>query len=83
MRGPSLTGLGKRPVFTPAHQVDLLTGIGLPGPMMEDNLRKPVLGSSETFDMKQPRSIEDDEVLCRRFSSLAELGFGKTEVGFR
>jgi hypothetical protein len=28
MRGPSFTGLGKRPDLTPAHQVDLLTGIG-------------------------------------------------------
>jgi len=27
MRGPSFTGVGKRPALTPAHQVDLLTGI--------------------------------------------------------
>ena len=26
--GPNLTGLGKRPVRTPSHHVDLLTGIG-------------------------------------------------------
>lgn len=26
-RGPSFIGLGKRPVLTPAHQVDLETGI--------------------------------------------------------
>ena len=27
MFGASFTGFGKRPFFTPAHQVDLLTGI--------------------------------------------------------
>ena len=27
VRGPSFTGAGKRPDFTPAHHVDLLTGI--------------------------------------------------------
>jgi len=27
IRGPSLTGRGKRPDLTPSHQVDLLTGI--------------------------------------------------------
>ena len=42
MRGPSFTGLGYRPVFTPAHQVDLLTGIGPRGARMPDSLTKPV-----------------------------------------
>jgi hypothetical protein len=45
MRGPSFTGLGYRPVFTPAHQVDLLTGIGPRGARMPDSLTKPVLVS--------------------------------------
>jgi hypothetical protein len=41
MRGPSFTGLGKRPDFTPAHQVDLLTGIGPAGAKMEERRRNP------------------------------------------
>src|SRR3982074_1230271 len=45
MRGPSFTGLGYRPLFTPAHQVDLLTGIGPRGARMPDSLTKPVLVS--------------------------------------
>jgi len=45
MRGPSFTGLGYRPLFTPAHQVDLLTGIGPRGARMPESLRKPVLFS--------------------------------------
>lgn len=51
-RGPSLTGLGKRPDATPAHQQDFLTGMigGIGGsalelPMICGNRRKPVSGS--------------------------------------
>ena len=32
--GRDFDGLGKRPVFTPAHHVDLLTGMMPPGPMI-------------------------------------------------
>ena len=42
--GPSLLGLGKRPSFTPCHQVDLDTGIGPCGYKMLDKRTKPVLG---------------------------------------
>ncbi len=42
MRGPSFTGFGNRPLFTPAHQVDLLTGIGPRGAKMDASRRKPV-----------------------------------------
>lgn len=35
MRGPSLSGAGKRPDFTPAHQVDLLMGMGPFGARIE------------------------------------------------
>lgn len=53
MRGPSFrTGLGYRPDFTPAHQVDLQTGTkaGIGGtafrsPMICDRRRYPVSGS--------------------------------------
>jgi hypothetical protein len=44
MRGPSLTGLGYLPVLTPAHQVDLLTGIGPLGAMIEARRISPVSG---------------------------------------
>jgi hypothetical protein len=51
-RGPSFTGLGKRPDLTPSHQQDFLTGMiaGIGGtavgsPMIERRRRKPVSGS--------------------------------------
>jgi hypothetical protein len=42
VRGPSLTGAGKRPAFTPAHQLERLTGIGPPGARMLDMRRNPL-----------------------------------------
>jgi hypothetical protein len=47
IRGPSFTGLGKRPVFTPSHQVDLLTGIGPSGASNEARRMKPTSGIEE------------------------------------
>ena len=41
---PSFTGFGKRPSLTPCHQVDLLTGIGPDGAMIEARRTKPVSG---------------------------------------
>ena len=41
MRGPSFTGFGYRPSLMPAHQVDLLTGIGPSGARIWDNRTKP------------------------------------------
>jgi hypothetical protein len=35
IRGPNFTGFGYRPDLTPAHQVDLLTGMSPLGPMMD------------------------------------------------
>lgn len=46
MRGPSFTGAGYLPDLTPAHQVDLETGIGPRGANMAASLTKPELGSS-------------------------------------
>jgi hypothetical protein len=37
IRGPSFTGWGKRPSFTPAHHVDLLTGISPCGSKIVSN----------------------------------------------
>jgi hypothetical protein len=44
VRGPSLTGLGKRPVFTPCHQVERPTGIGPSGARIEVRRTKPSFG---------------------------------------
>lgn len=47
MRGPSLIGLGKRPSFTPAHQVDFPTGMGPWGEIISlMRRRRLVLASS-------------------------------------
>ena len=45
VRGPSFTGLGNRPDFTPDHQVDLQTGIGPFGARISEILMKPVFSS--------------------------------------
>jgi hypothetical protein len=45
IRGPSLTGLGNRPDLTPAHQVDLQTGMGPRGAMIRGRRTRPVFGS--------------------------------------
>ena len=82
MRGPSFTGLGKRPSFTPAHQVDLLTGIGPLGAMMEGRRTKPLEGSSVLFGKVSPHVFSYEVVLNRPVVFEAELGFALTEFGF-
>lgn len=42
MRGASLTGFGKRPVATPAHQVDFPIGIGPLGAKISRSRTKPL-----------------------------------------
>ena len=44
VRGPSFRGLGKRPDFTPCHQVDLETGIGPTGASIWERRTNPVWG---------------------------------------
>jgi hypothetical protein len=61
--GPNLRGFGKRPDFTPAHQVDLLTGIGPLGARMHASLTKPLAGNSGSCGMDHLRSVEEEEVL--------------------
>ena len=46
IRGPSLTGFGYRPLATPAHHVERLTGIGPSGPIIEGRRIKPISGSA-------------------------------------
>lgn len=47
--GPNFIGLGNRPVFTPAHQVDFDTGIGPFGAKMSLSRTKPVFESLNRF----------------------------------
>lgn len=42
--GPRCTGWGNRPDLTPAHQVDLATGMGPFGARIADNRTKPDVG---------------------------------------
>ena len=44
MRGPSLIGLGKRPLLTPAHHVERPTGMGPLGARIELSRTNPVWG---------------------------------------
>ena len=83
MRGPSLTGLGKRPSLTPAHQVDLLTGIGPLGAMMEGRRTKPLEGSSVLFGTVSPRVFSHEAILGRPTVVVAEFGFTLTEFGLK
>src|SRR3546814_3706471 len=82
MRGPSLTGFGNRPSLMPAHQVDLLTGIGPLGARIEASRTKPVAGRSVMFGMMPPRVVACEAVLGRAVQRMAEFGFGLTEFGF-
>ena len=57
MRGPSLWGFGNRPDLTPAHQVDLLTGIGPSGAKMDLSRKNLMIGGKLLFDMVQTRAV--------------------------
>src|SRR5262245_42942919 len=48
-RGPSFTGRGKRPVFTPDHQVDFEMGSGPLGAKIEESRTNPVSGRPMLF----------------------------------
>jgi hypothetical protein len=71
MRGPSFTGWGKRPVLTPAHQVDLATGIGPVGASIEDNLKNPVFGKPS--DTSQLHPLSDEAVLIGPIGIVGEF----------
>src|ERR1700730_9150766 len=45
VRGPSLTGLGNRPLLMPAHHDERPTEIGPVGARMEERRRKPAIES--------------------------------------
>jgi hypothetical protein len=83
--GPSFTGFGNRPALIPAHHVDLLTGMGPRGARIDASRRKPVVGSSKSFDTDCLRLVEDGAVLRRSIRAEADFGCAQkpeTEIGF-
>lgn len=66
----------------PAHHVDLLTGIGPSGAMIEESRTKPVVGKFLVFGMVPPRLVESEVVLDWPIRALAEFGKHQTEFGF-
>jgi hypothetical protein len=66
----------------PAHHVDLLTGIGPWGAIIEGRRRKPVVGSSNWFVMVSPRLFAVEVVLGRFIAAVAEVGLAITDFGF-
>ena len=66
----------------PAHQMDLLTGIGPWGAMIAGRRRKPVAGSSKGFGIVSPRVFAVEAVLGRFFIAVAEVGLALPEFGF-
>ena len=69
----SLTDLGQRPSFKPAHQVDLLTGTGPRGAMICGRRRKPVSGSAVS-DKIRLRPVEDETDLKDTIGLEAKFG---------
>ena len=75
--GPSLMGLGKRPPLIPAHQVDLLTGMGPRGAKIEASRTKPVVGSSKSFDTYYLRLMKDGGTLREIIRAEADFGYAQ------
>ncbi len=77
IRFPSFTGCGKRPLLTPAHQVDLATGIGPLGAKIEDSRINPVSGRPS--DMNQLHLLPDEGVLSGPIAAVGEFRNGLAE----
>ena len=75
--GPSFTGLGKRPALTPAHHVDLLTGMGPRGARIDASRTKPVVGSSSSFDTDFPHLVKDGAILVHSIGNEADFGYAR------
>jgi hypothetical protein len=73
-RFESFRGWGKCPDWTPAHHVDLLTGIGPRGAKMDASRTNPVSGNSALFAMDRLRLVEDGAVLWGPDRPLADFG---------
>ncbi len=90
VRGPSFTGSGKRPDLTPAHHVDLETGIGPSGPRIDLSRTKPVSGKVKQFRTKASYSKAEagsrDLLVRRRYSwthrACGRFGLHETEFGY-
>ena len=80
--GPNLTGFGNLPVFTPAHHVLLLTGIGPRGAKIEESRRNPVCGNVKTSGIDHLRRVEDGDDLLSPMVPVTEFGLSETEFGF-
>jgi hypothetical protein len=86
VRGPSLTGFGKRPLLMPAHQVERPTGIGPFGARMEERRRNPVCGNwsilefgcaptlTLELDTNSPLSSGDEPALNQPLTVIESLG---------
>ena len=74
MRGPSFTGLGKRPDLTPSHHVDRPTGIGPFGPMIEESRTKPVSGRAVQFGTDRLHPGKDGMILHDAREQQGEFG---------
>ena len=82
--GPSLSGLGKRPVLTPAHHVDLDTGMGPRGARMEERGRNPAWGSGAAFEIVADLAWRDDKANPTEIKTpLDEFGIAIAEFGNR
>lgn len=77
IRLPSFTGCGKRPLLTPAHHVDLATGIGPLGARIEDSRINPVSGRPS--DMNQLHLLPDEVVLSGSIGTVGEFRNGLAE----
>lgn len=83
MRSPSFTGFGNRPVLIPAHQVDLLTGIGPLGASMSARRSRPCSGRFFEIRIVRHRLMEGDDVLWRPGNLVAELAQRLAELGLQ
>jgi hypothetical protein len=82
VRGPSFTGLGNRPVLTPAHQVDFETGIGPSGARIDVSRTKPVLGSVACCIMMRLHPVGDGGGLGGVARPVSEFGFPVPVFGY-
>lgn len=82
VRGPSFVGCGNRPDLTPAHQVDLLTGIGPRGARMPESRTNPVWGRPGCSDMVRLHSMANGGVVDGATRLVAEYGYALPVYGF-
>lgn len=82
VRGPSLIGLGNRPSLTPAHHVDLLTGIGPAGARIFLSRTQPVSGRVVWCATECLHPIANEDVVSCSMSLVAEFGYPMSEFGF-